>query len=703
IENQKWGGACDVCFSNDSADVSCRQMGFDTGRWYKSQDAAEWKLDAKDNSPFTASNIECTGQEGTIKDCNYIRQNISCDHTHDIVIACKGSGDPTGQTQIKPKVVTPTPDLGRLGMLYIRVNCAATGKDKRLRGDPGSVYIIECQPGCDKQRGSVTGTGVYSSDSNICVSACHAGIFPCETGGEGVLVKTYGQKYYEATVSNGVQSNERLAETDVSFTFTRKWSNYQKYSNLLQNNNLSSVNHQNVMQRNFLDRIMNGAADRLNTILTGTAQERMDYHKNQGTSYSPSLNLGPNSLDAQIPDTFKVDVGGANLTGGLSPISFLEMNLNQSFGSSLGPVAFKWSESIGTHRFDSGGMIMKSGRPMKALEKLYSMFAAFSMDFYDNDDEYIFSYGGCGGFNIWIDTSNSLNLGDPCDGTKKIDTGFKVPKKDKCYLYIGYDNSKLKVRFKEKNNFSSIKQRDFEFKLTIPERENLCIGCRSADQAKPFFGAIDFIIFYDTLVPEFAIGSVIREIENEKKSSDNVNNFPITEDGRKCVSSPMLAPTPGQPGAPTPPSSASPYVGSESPQNAPLGDNPDSFIPSVSDGNPASDDFKNFSLLETNARNKGLWDTIKKGAKKVKDWLFGGKKNGGGSSASPSADENGGGPDSQSSDEANIGSIKVDGETTAMEDRFFNKKGKIFRISCGSCSNARYPVIGSGNYHPKSS
>lgn len=697
-ENQKWGGACDIGFSNDSGDVSCRQMGFDTGRWYNSQDSKEWKLDAKDNSAFTASNIECTGQEATIKDCNYIKDNIACDHTHDVILACKGAGDASGQNQIKPKVVTPTPDLGRLGMSYIRINCATTGKDRRFRGDPGSVFIIECQPGCDKQRGSTTGTGVYTSDSSVCISACHAGIFPCEAGGEGVLVKTFGQKYYESSISHGIQSAERLVETDVSFTFTRKWSNYQIYSNLLLNNNLSSVNHQNVMQRNFLDRIMNGASDRLNTILTGSVQERMDYHKNQATSYSASFNIGGMSLDAQIPDSFKVDIGGANLIGGLSPISFLE--LNQSMGSSLGPVAFKWSESIGTHRFDAMGKIMKRGRPMKALEKMYSMFAAFNMDFFENDDEYLFSYGGCGGFNIWIDTGNSINLGDPCDGNKRIDTGFKVPKKDKVYLYIGYDNSKLKVRFKEKNNFSSVKQRDFEFKLTIPEQENLCIGCRSADQGKPFFGGIDFIIFYDALVPEFAIGTVIREIEDEKKASDNVNNYPITEDGRKCVSSPMLAPTPGQPGAPTPPPTANPYVGADSPQNVPLENTPDSFMPGVYHTQPPNDDFKNFSLLETNSGHKGLWDSIKKGANKVKDWLFGGKKkNGGGSSG----DENNAGPDSQSSDEANIGSIKVDCETTAMEGKFFNKKGKIFRISCGSCANARYPVIGSGNYHPKSS
>lgn len=687
-QKQKWGSVCDIGFSDDSALIACRQMSYDSGRWYNNDNAKEWKLPSKPGGGiYTASKIECSGQENNIGECEYIKENIQCEPQRDVVLACRGeAGDPSGNKQIKPPVVTPAPDLGKLGMVYSRITCETTGLDYSFRGDPGSVFIVECPPGCEKRPGTVVGTAVYSGDSNICKSACHAGVFSCENGGEAVLVKTFGQKNFDATRSHDIESTKRLMEFPIGFTFTKKWSNYVNYKNLLENNNLATVNHQNMLQKSFFERILDGAADSVSSLMFGNQQERQDYHQNQSVTANANLLVNQESVDGKVPDPNSFGGIGAAITGSLSWLSFLESS--QSSGSKFGPVAFKWAESIGTHKFSEYGKIIKRGSPIKSLGTMYTIFLSFMMEEWRNKEAYIFSYSGCGGFNIWLDSRSTLQLGDPCDDRKKLNTGLNVPLKDKCFLYIQYNKKKLIIALKVmKVNGYYVRQN--EFSLPIPEKDKLALGCRASDEKNVFVGNIDFIIIYESLIPRGMIKEIVREIEENKKSNDDtVNNNPFTKDGRKCVAAPLTGPTPGQAGSPTPPTKANPFVGPNSPILPPEGQIGGDFIPNVNIDH-ALPEGMNISLLET--KSNGIWD-------KAKDFLFGKKKpvqkkKNSGSSNGAASDE----------DASNMGSIRIECEDNAMGKRFNNQQGKIFRIGCGSCSNARYPVFGSKIYHPRSS
>jgi hypothetical protein len=72
-----------------------------------------------------------------------------------------------------------------------------------IGGEPGTSVVIACPAGCHS--GAVWGTGVYSDDSHICVSAVHAGVI--DTSG-GVVVVTIqpGQAEYPASTSNNITS-----------------------------------------------------------------------------------------------------------------------------------------------------------------------------------------------------------------------------------------------------------------------------------------------------------------------------------------------------------------------------------------------------------------------------------------------------------------------------------------------------------------
>eukprot|EP00340_Litonotus_pictus_P002490 CAMPEP_0170519088 /NCGR_PEP_ID=MMETSP0209-20121228/4623_1 /TAXON_ID=665100 ORGANISM="Litonotus pictus, Strain P1" /NCGR_SAMPLE_ID=MMETSP0209 /ASSEMBLY_ACC=CAM_ASM_000301 /LENGTH=1885 /DNA_ID=CAMNT_0010804883 /DNA_START=79 /DNA_END=5736 /DNA_ORIENTATION=- len=687
---QKWGQVCDIGFSNDSADVVCRQMGFGAGTWNNRMDAKEWKKPTDDNGEFTASKLSCSGNEKTINECEWMKDNIKCKHDQDVVISCTGgSGDPSGRSQSHPKVETPSPDLGRLGMPYARIDCETTGRAKKyFRGDPGSVYLVDCPGGCTK-RGSVYGTGVYSSDSNICLAACHAGVFECSKGGEAVLVKTYGQKFYEGSISNNVTSLKREMYHPVSYTFTSINSNYKNYRNLLYNNNLNPVSHKNKALASTFSHYIGKASEEINSIYTGTAREQFDYHGSQAVSNNPDYSINSDSHDARL-DIGSNNQGGAESTGSLNFFSFLELGQEDS---KFGPVAFRWVESVGTHHFNQFGKIIKTGGPIKSLDTVFTMFISFTLEEWRGEEAYILSYSGCGTFNIWINMKSTLIMGDPCNDKRMLDTGIRIPMKEKTIVYVEYDNRKVLIGVKSMT-IKNVSYLQKDFTMPITQQEKLCIGCRASDESKIFFGDIDFIVIYEALVPKEMVRPVMLEIENIKKTADMVNNNPVTADGRKCLGKSVAAPVPGSPGAPSPPPQANPLIGIASPIRPPSnsdsmktkGDNNDIYFT-----HPAKPDSPWYiqnsnnnksSYLERSNDNSGF-NTL---TNAVRD--------------SPS---NSNAESALNKDEiSNLSSVDIDCSTTAEDERFKMQIGKFYRISCGSCFMSRYQVIGSAIYHPSS-
>lgn len=717
---QEWSTVCDINFSNESADVACRQMGFGKGRWYNSEDASNWKQSAEDMSNFAATKLECSGTENNLANCSSQTDKIQCTHNHDVVVACSnGKGDPSGESQIHPKVVNPPPDLGRLGMVSYTIDCDTTfQKRKYFRGDPGSAWIVECPGACDKKRGSVIGTGVYASDSNICLSACHAGVIPCETGGQMVITKTFGQEYYEGSDSNGIVSTMREGtDTVASFTFTKKFSNFNVYNSILTSNNLAEVSHVNKSWSNYYEKLLNKANQGLTNLFSlnkGSPQEQMENHGTQQASLNADLNISKLSLNASLDVGGGgltlgggLDVGGANISGSLSLVSFLELSSksgleqNYSSGSQFGPVAYKWIESIGTHRFDEFGKIVVNASPIKTLEKEYTIFMSFTLQEWRFDEAYILSYSGCEGFNIWINMMNTLILGDPCNPNYQLNTGWKIPLNVKSILWVYYSQKKVKLKFRVIKD-PDFYQQDKRMRLIIPEKQKLCLGCKASDETKFFVGDIDFILIYESFVPHTMINNVIDEIDNQKKSQDNVNNFPTTTDGRKCLSNPTTDPTPLQPGAPTPPEAAIQKRPDEAgdPANTSDGGNVPKKDPSdVDEGHP-----NKIAFLEH--KTSGFFNKL---GQKIKGWLFGkdqSKSNKPTPPPSSTDDKNSESPAESTmnkDEEGNLSSVLLECDDTGVDKRFANQKGKIFRITCGSCWNARYAVFGSGIYHPNSS
>jgi len=58
----------------------------------------------------------------------------------------------------------------------IQADCNTKGTESIFRGDPGSIYLVQCPSGCTNQPGTIWGTGIYLIESSICKAAIHAGV-----------------------------------------------------------------------------------------------------------------------------------------------------------------------------------------------------------------------------------------------------------------------------------------------------------------------------------------------------------------------------------------------------------------------------------------------------------------------------------------------------------------------------------------------
>ena len=94
---------------------------------------------------------------------------VSCTHFNDVVVKCDGYGDPSGKSQNIVDPVILNPILEKLPMNPTKnLTCSSTLKDKSFRGDPGSIFMVNCPSNCNYNTNtSITGTGIYSYDSSI--------------------------------------------------------------------------------------------------------------------------------------------------------------------------------------------------------------------------------------------------------------------------------------------------------------------------------------------------------------------------------------------------------------------------------------------------------------------------------------------------------------------------------------------------------
>ena len=247
---------CNLGFTTSSAVIACKTMGFEIGSIINNQEQAkQFQLDLKSKKKFAADNMACSGNEASVKDCNYNPQNIRCKHDQDIVIKCsKGKGDVTGKSQYIKPVINSPPNLGKCVMSRIQLTCEDKGNNEiKFEGDPGSVYIVECPKNCGKTHGTVWGSYSYTSNSHICRAAVHSGVIQDEEGGAFVLGKMLGSKYYEGSDNNNILTTDYLGEWPLSITFTNINSAYENMNKAINPGKKKNFLHSSFISEKITD------------------------------------------------------------------------------------------------------------------------------------------------------------------------------------------------------------------------------------------------------------------------------------------------------------------------------------------------------------------------------------------------------------------------------------------------------------------
>jgi hypothetical protein len=352
-EKGKFVPVCDnnKSYTKDSANQACHKMGFEK---------VEQIMDTK----------MLMNEEG----------QIECQQ---VVLKCFGKkGDTTGSSQYMPKVANLPPQLKKLGLPYYSIHCETKGNHFNFRGDPGSVYLVECPPGCKNKEGHITGTGVFTSDTNICLAALQIGLFNDNSEERKfVLTKTFSQYNYGGLVNNGVYPNK----------LKLKW-----------NNGSFSLSSLNSAWRN------------LNKVFLQSSQ-------------TPRTTIENDLLNNMLRNKDHVT-------------SFLELS-----NSTLANLRYTYVEaSYGLKFNDKNNVLVKEPKLGSLLR--YTIILSFKFDkFKPNKQQVLFSYSECSGFNIGISAMDTLVLGDMCKEPKYVDTSIAIPENEPMIVYISYSNGKIRV------------------------------------------------------------------------------------------------------------------------------------------------------------------------------------------------------------------------------------------------------------------
>ncbi len=503
----QYSPVCNTGFTSESAIVACKQMGYKSGSMISPDPELHITKAMDDSSPFSASEVKCTGSEKKLLECNIKQSDIKCTHDLDVVLRCEGTrGDPTGKSQIPgSNLIESPPALGKLSMIKLKADCKFKGNNMKLRGDPGSVFIIKCPAHCVSEKGNIWGLGLYSHDSNVCLAAIHAGVITDEHGGSFALTKIWGQKYYHGKIKNGVTSNELNDKQEVSYTISSLNSQWRNMWILFKENRVGT----------FIER-----------------QSQFSLGDKSRFNLSNRSNFAEMKMQTQLMNKLN---------------TFLELGAPK-------PV-FEFIETDPSHNFSDKEAIVIDDHNMTGMDK-YQIILKASMADFKEKKSFLFSYSGCGGFNVYLDESDNIILGDPCNETNQVNTGIPFAMYDKTIIWVFYQNGKIKIAvFNEKSSKPMAKT--FDKFLPIPPGKSIGIGRKAEANDGFFYGTIDVVQVYLDEVPFSMIPKILDEINNRNKAPVP-DTSSETLDNRTCVSPCSDGITPGEPGAPEPPKGADP-------------------------------------------------------------------------------------------------------------------------------------------------
>lgn len=449
----KFKPVCNSQFNKASAKVSCKMMGYDEGFIYENDDKNTFKMIGS-NEGFSVTNLECNDFSKDINSCRGIYNNISCSHDNDVVIKCKGkNGDYTGKSQYLKPVKNNPPELGKLGLLRVNIECKTEGNDIRFRGDPASIFMVCCPAGCENQPGTIWGTGVYSSSSQICLAAHHTGILDNESAGCFVLTKNHGLDFFKGNIINSIESQ----------TIENIWS---------PSFHLSEINSGwlNMNKQFFKNKKENPKKTSFIALQESTRLKKMFYKERIYSFLELKSFVLPNPI-----------------------FTFLEKNPNHIFS-------------------DNDNYVFEGGK----LTKVNDFTVFFKFEMYEfKGQAIIFSFKGSDGFNIFINKDNQLYLGNMTDIKFQYYLGLIVPLNCQISVFAVYKEGKLSSSISVKEGSKSSRS-GLKASFDIPTDGHIGLGRASDHNKYQFTGKINYMAIYPQALSINAIPAIKKDIRERK-------------------------------------------------------------------------------------------------------------------------------------------------------------------------------------------
>lgn len=499
-----WGSVCNTKFTDRGAAVACKQMGYLDGRLYGQPDSNTMCVNVLGNNlcgdfslPIKLTEVTCTGHEKNIKECKSNDNTVACNTFNNVILRCEGIGDPSGRGQNIKQPVVLNPLIEKLPMPPIfNAKCDSTARNMHFRGDPGSIFLVNCPSECGSKTFSITGTGVYTLDSSICRAALQSGVVTNE-GGNITLIKTYGQNKYFGSILRGISSLESNS-AKVSFFLTSTNSAYTKMTSMLNNS--------------FLE--------------LGSEEMLLDQS-------NPVRKTSHNLLSPYIFTSF-IETGSNS--GG-------DIKAN-----------YEWVSPNNDFQFDGISVfvdlfLIEAARKILDM-KTFTVYTKINMGKLDAKPLTIISVGGCEGFSILIDINSELVFDVKC-GSLSYKSGVYIPLNYDSQIGVVYDGAKVSFYL------NGVKLNEVSTYFNLNYQQKITIGKNSEFNTHYFVGKIFYIAFFGEALGPIRLKKIF---ESGYIKPDRVRiPKQITLDNRECISSCANQAIPGMPGSPRPPAEAITY------------------------------------------------------------------------------------------------------------------------------------------------
>lgn len=199
---------CRAGFTDREAAAFCLNHGYEEGGTLNPVSNNDAKIDMeqfndKETKHEMVKTVECADASKTIDNqaCSYTFDPQGCNPADTALVKCNGK-----LNEHQPPAVNLKP-IGRLP--YGKLAELHCGEDATfIKGDPGTVQLVNCPKMCAENGASVIGVGIFDSASSICKSALLSGVIFNDLGGLVQVTVSFPVLKSFKTQNNGVTSVE---------------------------------------------------------------------------------------------------------------------------------------------------------------------------------------------------------------------------------------------------------------------------------------------------------------------------------------------------------------------------------------------------------------------------------------------------------------------------------------------------------------